>query len=58
MVTVESKQNVYINHVKHTVFVIRENGVYRGEFSVKGWNATDAACLAQSTNIQGEVSSC
>ena len=46
MVTVESKQNVYINHVKHTVFVIRENGLFIGEFSVRGWNATDAACLS------------
>ena len=46
MVTIESKQNVYLNHVKHTVFVIRENGVFVGEFSVKGWNASDATCLS------------
>ena len=46
MVAVESKQNVYIDRVKHTIFVIRENGVYRGEFSVKHWNASDAACLS------------
>lgn len=46
MVTVESKQNVYINHVKHTVFVIRENGVFVGSFSVKCWNASDATCLS------------
>lgn len=45
MVTVESKQNVYINSVKHTVFVVRENGLFVGSFSVKGWNATDAKCL-------------
>ena len=47
MVTVESKQNVYLNRVKHTVFVIREDGAYRGEFSVRGWDASDAACLSQ-----------
>ena len=46
MVTIESKQNVYLNRVKYTIFVIRENGVFVGEFSVKGWNATDAACLS------------
>ena len=46
MVTVESKQNVYLNRVKHTIFVIRENGVFIGEFSVKHWNASDAACLS------------
>ena len=46
MVTVESKQNVHINRVKYTVFVIRENGVFVGEFSVKGWDASDAACLS------------
>ena len=45
MVTVESKQNVYSNHVKHTVFVIRNNGLFVGEFSVKHWNASDATCL-------------
>lgn len=45
MVTVESKQNVYLNRVKHAIFVIRENGLFVGEFSVKCWNASDAACL-------------
>lgn len=45
MVTVESKQNVYLNRVKHTIFVIRENGLFVGEFSVKSWNASDAKCL-------------
>ena len=57
MVTIEGKQNVYLNSVKHTVFVIRENGVYRGEFSVKHWNASDAACL-QSYNTFLEESLC
>ena len=46
MVTIESKQNVYLNRDKHTVFVIRENGLFVGEFSVKGWNASDAKCLS------------
>ena len=46
MLTIERKQNVYLNHVKHTVFVIREYGLFVGEFSVKGWNASDAACLS------------
>ena len=46
MVTVAEKQNVYLNRVKHTIFVIREDGVYRGEFSVRGWNASDAVCLS------------
>ena len=46
MVTVESKQNVYLNRVKCTVFVIRENGVFVGQYSVKSWNASDAACLS------------
>ena len=46
MVTIEGKQNVYLNHVKHTVFVMRENGLYCGEFSVRGWNASDATCLS------------
>ena len=45
MVTIERKQNVYLNRVKHTVFVVRNNGMFVGEFSVRGWNATDAACL-------------
>ena len=46
MVTIAEKQNVYLNHVKHTIFIIRENGLFVGEFSVRGWNATDAACLS------------
>ena len=46
MVTIESKQNVYLNRVKYTIFVIRNNGVFVGEFSVKGWNASDAKCLS------------
>ena len=46
MVAVESKQNVYLNRVKHTIFVIRENGVFVGQYSVLGWNASDAACLS------------
>lgn len=54
MVTIESKQNVHINHVKHTIFVVRENGVFVGSFSVKHWNATDAKCL-QSYNAFLEV---
>ena len=45
MVTIESKQNVYLNHVKHTIFVIRDNGVFVGAFSVRGWDASDATCL-------------
>ena len=50
MVTIESKQNVYINSVKHTAFVVRESGLFVGEFSVKGWNATDYACLSYYIN--------
>ena len=46
MVTIESKQNVYLDRVKYTIFVILENGVFVGSFSVKGWNASDAKCLA------------
>ena len=55
MVTVESKQNVYLNRVKHTIFVIRENGVFVGQYIVKHWNASDAACLVRYAKIQGEV---
>lgn len=54
MVKVESKQNVYLNRVKHTIFVIRENGVFVGEFSVRGWDASDATCL-KSYNAFSEV---
>ena len=46
MVTVESKQNVYLNCVKHTIFSVFEGSVFVGSFSVKGWNASDAACLS------------
>ena len=55
MVTIESKQNVYLNHVKYTVFVVREAGVFVGQYSVKHWNASDAACLVRYAKIQGEV---
>ena len=54
MVVVAEKQNVYLNRVKCTVFVIRENGVFVGQYSVKRWNATDAACL-QSYNAFSEL---
>ena len=54
MVTVESKKNVYINSVKSTIFIIRNSGVFIGEFSVKGWGAADAACL-KSYNAFSEI---
>ena len=46
MVTIESKQNVYLNRVKHTIFVIREASVFVGQYSIVGWDASDAACLS------------
>jgi hypothetical protein len=45
-ITVENVQNVYLNRVKHTSFIIRDNGVFFGAYFVKGWNAPESRCIA------------
>jgi len=45
-ITIEDMENASINRVKSTLFVVREDGVYCGQFSAMGHNASEAACKA------------
>lgn len=50
MVTIESKQNVYLNNDEMTLFSVRENGLYKGQFSCIGWDASDEDCILEYEN--------
>jgi len=45
-ITIEDMENANIHRVKSTLFVVREDGVYCGQYSVRGYNASEAACKA------------
>lgn len=55
MITIHDLQNAVINRVKKTIFVVREDGVYCGQYSVNGHNASPERCLQHYLNQQEEV---
>lgn len=45
-ITIEEMENATVNRVKKTIFVVRDDGMYCGQFSAMGHNASEAACKA------------
>jgi hypothetical protein len=49
-ITIENKQNAIINRKRRTLYDVRENGVYKGQFSIIGFDASDELCLSEYQN--------
>jgi len=46
MITIENMQNANVNRVKKTIFEVRDDGLYCGQFSAIGYDASEERCKA------------